>query len=85
MIPTSEEMDQVHRVIYDELCAGIIEQSSRQIYTAIIRRLITAGAQGIILGCTEIGLLVKQEDSSVPLFDTTEIHASAAVRFALEG
>lgn len=85
MIPTSEEMDQVHRVIYDELCAEIIEQSSRQIYTAIIRRLITAGAQGIIIGCTEIGLLVKQEDSSVPLFDTTEIHASAAVRFALEG
>jgi aspartate racemase len=85
MIPTSEEMDQVHRVIYEELCAGIIEQSSRQIYVDIIKRLITAGAQGIILGCTEIGLLVKPENSSVPLFDTTEIHAKAAVRYALEG
>ena len=84
IIPTSEEMDQVHRVIYDELCAGIIEQSSRQIYTDVIKRLIAAGAQGIILGCTEIGLLVKQEDSSVPLFDTTEIHAQAAVKFALD-
>ncbi|MCK5280662.1 MAG: amino acid racemase, partial [Cyclobacteriaceae bacterium] len=84
IIPTSEEMDQVHRVIYDELCAGIIEQSSRQIYTDIIKRLIAAGAQGIILGCTEIGLLVKPEDSSVPLFDTTEIHAQAAVKFALD-
>ena len=84
IIPTSEEMDQVHRVIYDELCAGIIEQSSRQIYTNIIKRLIAAGAQGIILGCTEIGLLVKPEDSSVPLFDTTEIHAQAAVKFALD-
>jgi len=85
IIPTSGEMDQVHRVIYDELCAGIIEQSSKQIYVDIIKRLITAGAQGIILGCTEIGLLVKPEDSSVPLFDTTEIHAKAAVSFALKG
>jgi aspartate racemase len=84
IIPTSTEMDQVHRVIYDELCAGIIEQSSKQIYAEIIQRLVTAGARGIILGCTEIGLLVKQEDSSVPLFDTTEIHAKAAVRYALD-
>jgi aspartate racemase len=84
IIPTSTEMDQVHRVIYDELCAGIIEQSSKQIYADIIQRLVTAGAQGIILGCTEIGLLVKPADSSVPLFDTTEIHAKAAVRYALD-
>ena len=84
IIPTSEEMDQVHRVIYDELCTGIIEQSSKQVYADIIQRLVAAGAQGIILGCTEIGLLVKQQDSSVPLFDTTEIHARAAVRYALD-
>jgi len=84
IIPTSTEMGQVHRVIYDELCAGIIEQSSKQIYAAIIQRLVTAGARGIIWGCTEIGLLVKQADSSVPLFDTTEIHAKAAVRYALD-
>jgi len=84
IIPASAEMDQVHRVIYDELCAGIIEQSSKRIYADIIQRLVTVGAQGIILGCTEIGLLVKQADSSVPLFDTTEIHAKAAVRYALD-
>jgi len=84
IIPTSSEMDQVHRVIYDELCAGMIEPSSKLIYAGIIKRLVAAGAQGIILGCTEIGLLVKQADSSVPLFDTTEIHANAAVKYALE-
>ena len=83
VIPAEDEMEIVHRVIYDELCAGIINPDSKQKYAAIIKRLITAGARGIILGCTEIGLLVKPEDSSVPLFDTTEIHAKAAVRYAL--
>ena len=83
IIPAEDEMEIVHRVIYDELCAGIITADSKQKYAAIIKRLITAGARGIILGCTEIGLLVKPEDSSVPLFDTTEIHAKAAVRYAL--
>jgi len=85
VVPKSGEMAQVHRVIYDELCAGVIEPSSKLIYADVIRGLVAAGAQGIILGCTEIGLLVKQADSSVPLFDTTEIHAKAAVRYALEG
>jgi aspartate racemase len=83
LIPAGDEMEIVHRVIYDELCAGIIKPDSKQKYAAIIRRLIKAGAQGIILGCTEIGLLVKPEDSSVALFDTTEIHAKAAVKYAL--
>ena len=83
VIPAEDEMEIVHRVIYDELCAGIINPDSKQKYAAIIKRLITAGARGIILCCTEIGLLVKPEDSSVPLFDTTEIHAKAAVRYAL--
>ena len=83
IIPEEDEMEIVHRVIYDELCAGIIKPGSKQKYAAIIKRLIAAGAQGIILGCTEIGLLVTPEDSSVALFDTTEIHAKAAVRYAL--
>ena len=85
IIPSEDDMEIVHRVIYDELCAGIIKPDSKQKYAAIIKRLIATGAQGIILGCTEIGLLVKPEDSSVALFDTTEIHAKAAVNYALAG
>ncbi len=84
IIPVSEDMENIHRIIYDELCAGIIQLDSKQKYTDIIRRLVKAGAGGIILGCTEIGLLVKQADSPVPLFDTTEIHAKAAVKHALQ-
>jgi aspartate racemase len=83
IIPGSEDMEIVHRVIYDELCAGIIQMDSKQKYKNIIQRLVQEGAEGIILGCTEIGLLVKQEDSPVLLFDTTEIHAQAAVKYAL--
>ena len=83
IIPGSEDMEIVHRIIYDELCAGIIQSDSKQQYKDIIRRLVQTGAEGIILGCTEIGLLVKQEDSPVLLFDTTEIHAKAAVKYAL--
>ena len=76
-------MEIIHRVIYDELCAGITNPDSKQKYADIIERLVADGAQGIILGCTEIGLLVKSEDSPVPLFDTTEIHARSAVKYAL--
>jgi len=83
IIPSSEQMETVHRVIYDELCAGIIKPDSKQKYAEIIQRLVAEGAGGVILGCTEIGLLVKPEDSTVPLFDTTEIHAKAAVEYAL--
>jgi aspartate racemase len=83
IIPGPEDMEIVHRIIYDELCVGIIQSDSKQEYADIIRRLVGEGAEGIILGCTEIGLLVKQEDSPVPLFDTTEIHARAAVKYAL--
>jgi aspartate racemase len=85
IIPSSEQMEIVHRVIYDELCAGIIKPDSRQKYADIIGNLVAEGAGGVILGCTEIGLLVKQGDSPVPLFDTTEIHARAAVDCALAG
>ena len=83
MIPSGTDMDIVHRVIYDELCAGQIIPASKQQYREIIKKLVAGGAEGIILGCTEIGLLVKPQDSPVPLFDTTEIHARAAVHYAL--
>ena len=84
MIPTAVEREIVHRVIYDELCVGEIKQSSKMKYMDIIERFAQDGAEGIILGCTEIGLLVKKEDSRVLLFDTTRIHAEAAVEYALE-
>ncbi|MEJ2283070.1 MAG: aspartate/glutamate racemase family protein [Desulfobacterales bacterium] len=83
MIPSPDQMNTVHRIIYDELCAGTIKPDSKQKYAAIIQDLVARGAGGVILGCTEIGLLVKPQDSLVPLFDTTEIHARAAVAYAL--
>jgi aspartate racemase len=83
LIPGPSERETVHRVIYDELCLGNLRDDSRSSYQQIIQQLVDQGAQGIILGCTEIGLLVKPQDSSVPLFDTTRIHADAAVDWAL--
>ena len=83
MIPSPDQMETVHRVIYDELCAGLIKPDSKHRYAAIMQDMVAEGAGGVILGCTEIGLLVKPEDSPVPLFDTTEIHARAAVDYAL--
>jgi aspartate racemase len=85
LIPDEEQRAAVHRVIYDELIVGKINPTSRRAYVDIIETLIQKGAQGIILGCTEIGLLVKQEDVDVPVFDTTRIHATAAVEYALDG
>lgn len=83
LIPNKEERDLIHHVIYDELCLGQIYQPSRDQYRKIIERLVAGGSQGIILGCTEIGLLIKPEDSPVPLFDTTVLHAQAALEWAL--
>jgi aspartate racemase len=83
IIPTEADRKITHRVIYDELCQGQIESSSKQQFRDIIDRLVKERAQAIILGCTEIGLLIHDEDSSVPLFDTTRIHAVAAVDYAL--
>jgi len=83
VIPNKAERDVVHRVIYDELVLGDIRPVSRQAYCQIIKNLVKNGAEGIILGCTEIGLLVKPEDSAVPLYDTTVLHAEAAVEFSL--
>jgi aspartate racemase len=73
----------VHDIIYQELCLGIIRESSRARYREVIAELVAQGAEAIILGCTEITLLVKPEDASVPLFDTTLIHAEDAVKLAL--
>ncbi|MHA6482503.1 aspartate/glutamate racemase family protein [Paenibacillus sp. strain BS8-2] len=84
IIPNEADRMRVHDIIFGELCKGEIKASSRAEYKAIIERLRLQGAQGIILGCTEIPLLLKQSDVEMPLFDTTRIHAEAAVEFALE-
>lgn len=84
IIPEADDREIVHRIIYDELVLGEIKSESREAYKEIIEKLIAEGAEGIILGCTEIGLLVKEEDSAVPTFDTTTIHAVSAVKYALK-
>ena len=83
-VPSDTDQDIVHRVIYDELCLGVIKDVSRQQYRRVIQSLVDQGCEGIILGCTEIGLLVSPEDSTVPLFDTTRVHAIAAADWALQ-
>ena len=85
MTPGGPERAVVHRVIYEELCLGKIEDSSRAAYATIIDHLGESGAEAVILGCTEIGLLIGAEDSSLPVFDTTALHAAAAVEFSLSG
>ncbi|GJH00784.1 aspartate/glutamate racemase family protein [Paraburkholderia terrae] len=84
LIPDDEGRAQVHRIIYDELCHGIIESPSRQIYQNVIEDLNARGAQAVILGCTEITLLIRQEDSVLPVFDTTALHVQHAVDWAIE-
>ena len=84
IIPEQADREIVHRIIYAELVLGRIEPASKAEYLRIIADLAKAGAEGIILGCTEIGMLVSQADSRLPLFDTTRIHAQAAVQFALQ-
>lgn len=83
LTPTDTDMDMIHQVIFEELCLGLVRDISKKKYIAVIKRLEAAGAEGVILGCTEIGLLVKDQDCSIPLFDTTVIHAEAAVDDAL--
>ncbi|NOT87387.1 MAG: aspartate/glutamate racemase family protein [Lysobacter sp.] len=85
LTPDPEQRERVHRVIYDELCLGRTLDASRHEYRAIMSDLVARGAQGVILGCTEIGLLVGAGDADVPLFDTTRIHAQAAAEWALAG
>lgn len=83
LTPDAAQRERVHRAIYDELCLGRIVDASRDDYRAIMAGLVARGAQGVILGCTEIGLLVGAGDATVPLFDTARIHAEAAADWAL--
>ena len=83
LIPAEDERAEVHRIIKKELCVGEFKDSSRQYYIDVISKLAEQGAEGVILGCTEIGLLITQDDSPIPVFDTTAIHAAAAVDFLL--
>ncbi len=85
LVPDADDRELVHRVIYEELVQGVIREESRQAYRQVIERLVRRGAEGVILGCTEIGLLIGDKDASVPVFDTTRIHATAAVERALAG
>jgi len=83
--PDPEEMDVVHEIIYGELVHGVIEEESREKYKAIIASLEARGAEGVVLGCTEIPLLISDEDVNIPTFDTTTLHAEGAVTWALQG
>jgi aspartate racemase len=85
LTPDAPDRAYVHTVIYDELVAGQIREQSREAFVRIVDKLAQRGAEGVILGCTEIPLLVGQDDVSIPLFDTTTIHAEAALRYAVEG
>ena len=84
IVPDEGAQAEIHRIIFEELCVGHFPESSRRFYVQTIEQLAAQGAEGIILGCTEIGLLVRHEDTAVPLFDTTEIHVQAAAEFILQ-
>jgi aspartate racemase len=85
LVPEADDREYVNRVIYEELVAGQIREASRAGFVAVVDRLAARGAEGVILGCTEIPLLVSEADVRMPLFDTTAIHAEAALRYAVEG
>ncbi|MDA7027460.1 aspartate/glutamate racemase family protein [Bacillus sp. CLL-7-23] len=84
LVPNESEREIVNKVIFEELCLGNIQQSSKDDYKQIINHLVDQGAEGVVLGCTEIGTLINSEDCDVPIFDTTVIHAAQAVKKALE-
>jgi len=83
IIPGEDEIEMINTAIYTEMGKGVFLPETKQKFLTIIRKLVSQGAEGIILGCTEIPILIKQEDCEVPVFDTTQIHAGAAVEFAL--
>src|SRR4051794_35583650 len=83
LVPDAADRAEVHRVIYEELCVGVVREESRAAYQAVMARLVERGAEAVLLGCTEIDLLVGDEDAAVPLFDTTRLHAERAVELAL--
>lgn len=84
VVPGERDRTDVHRIIYDELCHGIVKADSRRVYQRVIEDLKARGAQAVILGCTEITLLIGADDSALPVFDTTALHARAAVDWALD-
>lgn len=84
IIPSLSKRNEIHRIIYDELCLGILNSDSKKIYLDIVHNLHQQGAEGIILGCTEIPLLIQQQDTAVPLYDTTNLHAEYAANLALK-
>ena len=84
LIPEGDDIDLVNRVIFDELCLGIVKSESKAEYLRVIKELQLRGAKGVLLGCTELGLIVSQDDVALPLFDTTVIHAKKAAQLALE-
>lgn len=83
LVPTEDDIDAIHQIIYDELCEGKIKVSSRRVCADIISKLVNKGAEGIVLGCTELPLLIQPGDIHVPIFDTTRLHAEAAANLAL--
>ena len=83
-IPNEQDIETVNQIIFDELCHGKILEASKERFIAVIQEAIAAGVEGVILGCTEIGLLIQQKDVTIPVFDTTEIHSQKAVEQALE-
>lgn len=82
LVPEAEDIEIINRVIFEELCLGIVSEQSKKEYLRIISQLEELGAQGVILGCTEIGLMIGQADTSIPVFDTAKIHALEAALFA---
>jgi aspartate racemase len=84
LVPAAEDRRRVHEIIYDELCLGITDDTSRRVFVSVMLDLVEHGAEGIVLGCTEIGLLVGTDDTTVPVFDTTRLHARRAVELALD-
>ncbi|PFH90745.1 aspartate/glutamate racemase family protein [Bacillus sp. AFS088145] len=84
IVPNEAERKLIHTIIYEELCLGIVKEESKQVYLNIIDHLIEHGAEAVILGCTEITMLISQENCNIPVFDTTRIHAESAVDFALD-
>lgn len=84
LVPNEKSRERISKIIYEELCLGIINEESKQFYLDTVKELYDAGAEGVILGCTEIGMLISQKDTSIPLFDTTEIHATQAALLSLQ-
>lgn len=83
LVPDDQDRHQVHQIIFQELCLGIVSEDSKKKFLAIMEKMVDSGAEAIILGCTEIGMLIKQQDTDIKLFDTTKIHAKKAVELAL--